>query len=222
MPPGLEMPSDLEMSQLEAGERHDQAALLDALHCLDDFDFDGLEVGQASSEEPSSSPPDKRAGGGSEGPPPPVGEPPPQSSQPGVSAESPAEERRRQGSEAPSRQQSPQPAQETRESQEGPPRLSAPEEQQRPRQASPAGSVAVVSETLETGSVKSETDRAFVNMEYREGTANITDFSPEWAYPEVSPKEGVRSELTTIQNNRSSSWEPARGYFRLPSSSTSV
>lgn len=22
-------------------------------------------------------------------------------------------------------------------------------------------------------------------MEYREGTANITDYSPEWAYPEV-------------------------------------
>lgn len=23
------------------------------------------------------------------------------------------------------------------------------------------------------------------HMEYREGTANITDYSPEWAYPEV-------------------------------------
>lgn len=23
------------------------------------------------------------------------------------------------------------------------------------------------------------------DLEYREGTANITDYSPEWAYPEV-------------------------------------
>ena len=190
MPPDLEMPSDLEMSQLEAGERHDQAALLDALHCLDGFDFDGLEVGQASSEEPSSSPPDRRAGGGggTEGPPSPVGEPPPQSSQPGVSVESQAEDRRRRETpETPSRQPSPQPTQESREGREGRPRLCAPEEQ-RPRQASPAGSVALVSETLETGSVKSETERSLGNMEYREGTANITDFSPEWAYPEVSPR----------------------------------
>ncbi|XP_043226084.1 calmodulin-binding transcription activator 1-like [Amphibalanus amphitrite] len=117
------MPSDLDMSQLESSERHDQAALLDALHCLDDFDFDGLEP----------------------------------------------EERPRPGSRQPSRQQSPHPQ---------------PESGPQPRLGSPAGSVTLVADPPETSPVKSEVDKSCVNMEYREGTANITDFSPEWAYPE--------------------------------------
>lgn len=37
-----------------------------------------------------------------------------------------------------------------------------------------------------TSSVEKENEQASPRMDYREGTANITDYSPEWAYPEVS------------------------------------
>jgi hypothetical protein len=37
-----------------------------------------------------------------------------------------------------------------------------------------------------TSSVEKENEQASTRMDYREGTANITDYSPEWAYPEVS------------------------------------
>jgi hypothetical protein len=33
--------------------------------------------------------------------------------------------------------------------------------------------------------VEKENEQASTRMDYREGTANITDYSPEWAYPEV-------------------------------------
>jgi hypothetical protein len=36
-----------------------------------------------------------------------------------------------------------------------------------------------------TSSVDKGNDQASPRMDYREGTANITDYSPEWAYPEV-------------------------------------
>ena len=35
-------------------------------------------------------------------------------------------------------------------------------------------------------SVDKGNEQASPRMDYREGTANITDYSPEWAYPEVS------------------------------------
>lgn len=38
---------------------------------------------------------------------------------------------------------------------------------------------------ITTSSVEKETEQASTRMDYREGTANITDYSPEWAYPEV-------------------------------------
>ncbi|KAF0307210.1 hypothetical protein FJT64_021398 [Amphibalanus amphitrite] len=175
------MPSDLDMSQLESSERHDQAALLDALHCLDDFDFDGLEVGHGSSESPSGPPDLKLPRADGEQPaappaaqtPPPVGEPPPAAPSPAASLQ--PEERPRSGSRQPSRQQSPHPQP-----------AAQPESGPQPRLGSPAGSVTLVADPPETSPVKSEVDKSCVNMEYREGTANITDFSPEWAYPEVS------------------------------------
>jgi len=37
-----------------------------------------------------------------------------------------------------------------------------------------------------TSSVDKGNEQASPRMDYREGTANITDYSPEWAYPEVS------------------------------------
>ncbi|XP_037089641.1 calmodulin-binding transcription activator 2-like, partial [Pollicipes pollicipes] len=100
------MPADLDMAQLEACDKHDQASLLDALHYLDDFDFESLEVGQSSSA--SCSPPDSKM--------------------------------------------------------------------QR-------AAVAVAAAAEPEGG-KCEPEKTSVNMDYREGTANITDFSPEWAYPE--------------------------------------
>lgn len=39
---------------------------------------------------------------------------------------------------------------------------------------------------ITTSSVDKENEQASPRMDYREGTANITDYSPEWAYPEVS------------------------------------
>ena len=39
---------------------------------------------------------------------------------------------------------------------------------------------------ITTSSVEKENEQASTRMDYREGTANITDYSPEWAYPEVS------------------------------------
>lgn len=38
---------------------------------------------------------------------------------------------------------------------------------------------------ITTSSVEKENEQASTRMDYREGTANITDYSPEWAYPEV-------------------------------------
>ncbi|GFG34010.1 hypothetical protein Cfor_07539, partial [Coptotermes formosanus] len=39
-----------------------------------------------------------------------------------------------------------------------------------------------------TSSVEKENEQASPRMDYREGTANITDYSPEWAYPEGGVK----------------------------------
>jgi hypothetical protein len=38
---------------------------------------------------------------------------------------------------------------------------------------------------ITTSSVEKENEQASTRMDYREGIANITDYSPEWAYPEV-------------------------------------
>lgn len=145
MPSDLELPTELDAARLEPASRHDQTSLLDALSYLDDFDFDGLEVGQSAAGGSG----DRRP---AEATPPPVGEPPPAPppSTPPSTATVPEEPGPDPGS--PRRQR---------------------EASERPE---PAATPA---------SVKSEPERGSVHMDYREGTANITDFSPEWAYTEV-------------------------------------
>ena len=180
------MPSDLDMSHLEAGgERHDQAVLLDALHCLDDFDFDGLEVGHTPAGSPGGPPDSKlQRADGDQPPPPPAAQTPPPVGEPPPAAQTPAAGLQQledlapgvgRSSRHPSRQQSPHPLQ------EGGPQQ---------RLGSPAGPASLPTDPPDTSPVKSEADKSCVNMEYREGTANITDFSPEWAYPEVSARDG--------------------------------
>jgi len=51
---------------------------------------------------------------------------------------------------------------------------------------------------ITTSSVEKENEQASTRMDYREGTANITDYSPEWAYPEVCETRCLPCTLSSL------------------------